>query len=64
MSKFSRAAFGEVAQQILREQDADDLVAILADHREARVARLDHDRQDVLGRIVAIDDRPSASAAP
>ena len=64
MSKSSRAAFREIAQQILREQDADDLVAVLADHRKARVSRLDHDRQDFLGRIVAIDDRPSASAAP
>ena len=50
------AAFGEIAQQVLGEQDADDLVAILADHRKARVTRLDHDRQDFLRRIVAIDD--------
>ena len=65
MSKSSGAGvLGEVPQQILGEQDADDLVAILADDREARVAGFDHDGQDLLGRIVALDRRPSASAAP
>ena len=56
MSKFSLAALDEIAQQVLGEQDADDLVAVFADHRKARVTRLDHDRQDLLRRIVAIDD--------
>jgi hypothetical protein len=43
----------EVAQQVLRQQDARDLVAILAHHREARVPGLDHHRQDLLRRVVA-----------
>ncbi len=38
-------------EELLREQDADDVVLVLADHREPRVARLEHER-DELGRIV------------
>ena len=53
MSKRSRAWRWSRAQQVLGEQDADDVVAVLVHHREARVARLDHHRQDARGRIVA-----------
>jgi hypothetical protein len=45
---------GEIAQQILGEQDADDLVAVVANHREARVARLDHGRQQLLRAGIAL----------
>ena len=37
---------GVVAQQILGEQDADDVVLVLADDREARVAGLDDERDE------------------
>jgi len=48
-------ALREVAQQVLGEQDSGDLVAVLAYDREARVPGLDDDRQDALGRLVALD---------
>ncbi len=40
-----------VEEELLREQDADDVVLVLADHRKARVLGLEHERQE-LGRIV------------
>ena len=43
-------------QQILGEQDAEDLVAILADHRKARMARLDHQRHQGVGRLITLDE--------
>ena len=46
----------EVLQHVLREHDADDLVAIVADHGEARVVRLDDDLEQLLGRLVLRDD--------
>ena len=55
MSKLLPAVLGEVPQQILGQQDADDLVAILADDREPRVAGFDHDGEDLLGRVFALD---------
>ena len=64
MSKRRGRVLGEIPQQVLREQDADDLVAILADDREARMARLDHDRQDLVRRVVALHDDHLRRAAP
>ena len=56
--EFRRAASPAVyLQEVLREQDACDRVAIVADHRKARVTRLDHHRHDVIERRVAFDDR-------
>jgi len=44
------------AQQILREQDAENLIAILTDHRETGVTRLDHQRHELIGRRIALDE--------
>src|SRR5690606_19457471 len=46
----------EILQEILREQDADDLVAILADHGEARMAGLDDGLDQALERLVLLED--------
>ena len=46
---------GEVAQQVLGQQNADDVVLVLADHREARVPGFDDLRQELLGRLVDVD---------
>src|SRR6185312_10892563 len=42
-------------QQVLGEENADNVVAVLVHHRKARVARLDHHRQEFRERIVAAD---------
>ena len=44
-----------VEEQLLREQDADDVVLVLADHREPGVLGLEHQRQE-LGRLVVDRD--------
>jgi hypothetical protein len=41
-----------VLQHVFGEHDADDLVAIVADHREARMIGLDDELQQLLGRLV------------
>ncbi len=46
----------EVLQQVLREHDADDLVAIVADHGEARMVRLRDDLPHFVGRLILRDD--------
>jgi hypothetical protein len=46
----------EVLQQIFRQHDTDNLVAILADDREARVVRLRDDFEDFFGRLIVGDD--------
>ena len=38
---------GVIAQQVLGEQDADHVVLAFADHREARVRGLDHERDEL-----------------
>ena len=48
-----RHAAGEQPQQIFREQDASDVVTITVQHREARMPRFDHRRQDARDRIFA-----------
>ena len=55
MSKAFAVVLDEEPQQVLGEQDAGDLVAVLADDGEPRVAGFDHDGQDLLDRVVAID---------
>jgi len=45
----------EITQQVLGQQDADHLVAVLADDREARVSRLDDHRQQLLGWVVTLE---------
>jgi hypothetical protein len=42
-------------EQVLGQQDADHLVAAVADHREARVPRLEGDADQFLRRIIAAD---------
>ena len=44
-------------QQVLGEQDADDLLAILVHDRKARVAALDHGLEQHVGFVVAIEHR-------
>ncbi len=46
---------GVVAQQVLREQDADDVVAILVDDGEARVRRGDHVRDELVRGLADVD---------
>ena len=43
-------------QQILGEQDAEDLIAVLADDRKARVPRLHHQLDQLVRRLVALDE--------
>ena len=58
-----RAVVGDdAAQQVLGQQDAEDLVAVLAVHREARVAGLDHLLISVRNALVGAAARPSARA--
>ncbi len=45
---------GEVAQQVLGEKNADDVVLALADDREARVTGLDDLGQELLGFLVDV----------
>ena len=45
----------EVVEQVLREQDPLHLVAVVADHRKARVPRFDHRAHELLRRLVALD---------
>ncbi|MNR01651.1 hypothetical protein D3C85_1174650 [compost metagenome] len=45
----------EVAQQVLAQQDALHVVLVLADHREARMAGLDHVRQQLFHRFGQAD---------
>ncbi len=45
----------EIPQQVLGQQDADHLVFVAMDHREARVSALDHHRQIGLRRAIALD---------
>jgi hypothetical protein len=47
---------GVVAQEVFRQQDADDIVLAFADHRKARVARVDHFGQKHVRRVVDVDD--------
>ena len=42
MSNGAPSACRGEAQQVLGEQDADDLLAVLVHHREARMAAVDH----------------------
>ena len=44
------------AQQILGEQDAENLIAVLADDRKAGMTRLDHELDQFIGRLVALDE--------
>ncbi len=46
-----------VAEQILRQQDADHLALVVGDHREARMRGLDHGRQEFLQRRIPADHR-------
>src|SRR6185295_13871124 len=55
-STLRRFASGVVAQQVLREQDADHVVAVLVDHREARVRGGDDLRNERLDRLVDVDE--------
>jgi len=43
---------GEVAQQILGQQDADDVVLAAADHRKARMPGVDDEAGNILDRAV------------
>ena len=45
-----------MAQQVFGEQHADDVVAVLVDHREARVRGGDHLRDEGLHRLVDVDE--------
>ena len=47
---------GVVPQQILGEQYADHVVAVLADHRKTRVGRTDHLRHELVDLFVDVDD--------
>ena len=51
-----RRIAAEVAQEVLREQHAEHLVAILADHGEARMPGLDDYRQHVVEALLDVDD--------
>ena len=44
------------AQQILREQDANDVVAVIVHHGKARVPGLDDHREQTRGRLVAVHE--------
>jgi len=46
---------GVMAQQVLGEQDADHVVAVLVDDRETRMRRADHLRHEFLHLLVDID---------
>ncbi len=48
--------FGVVAQQVLRQQNPDDVVAVLVDDRKARVRGFDDEGNEGLGRVVDVDD--------
>ena len=50
------SAGGVQPQQVLREQDAENLIAILADDREARVAGLHREFDQLVRRRVALDE--------
>ena len=52
LAHVERLLAGVVAQQVLGEQHADHVVAVLADHREARVRRADHLGNEILHRFV------------
>ena len=58
MSKLRRRRCSRqsAAQQVLGQQDADDLLAILVHHRKARVTALDHGLEQHLGFVVAIEE--------
>ncbi len=43
-------------QQVLGEQDSQNLIAILADHGKARMPGLDHQLDQFLRRLVALDE--------
>jgi hypothetical protein len=60
-----RAVVGDhAAQQVLGQQDAEDLVLVLAVHREARVAAFDDDLQDLRRCWHRPAARPSGRAGP
>ena len=50
------ASLGVMPQQVLGQQDADDVVAVLVDDRKARVRSFDDMGNEHFGRIVDIDD--------
>jgi len=45
-----------VAQQILGQQDADDVVAVAVVYGKTRVCGFDHMRDEHFGRVVDVDD--------
>ena len=57
MSNCAPSSVRGQAQQVLGEQDADDLLAVLVHHREARMAALDHGLEQHVGVVVAIEHR-------
>ena len=46
---------GKVGEQVLGEQDAHHLVAVVADHREPRVPRFDDRTHELLRQLVVLD---------
>ena len=52
IAQIERLGVGVVVEQFLGEQDADDVVLVLADDRKARVARLHDEGNELLGLIV------------
>jgi hypothetical protein len=52
VERLAARVFDEMLQHVLRENDADDLVAVVADHRKARVVRLDDRLEQLVGRVV------------
>ena len=55
--EFTAHRVGADTQQVLGEQNSDDCVAILADHREARMPGLEDHRQNVVHGVRAMQDR-------
>src|SRR5579872_2285976 len=45
-----------IAQQVLGQQNADDVVLVLADHGKTRVAGFDHERNEFLRRVADVYD--------
>src|SRR5882762_5044122 len=44
------------AQQILRQQDPENLIAVFADHGEARMPGFDYQLDELIGGLVALDE--------